>query len=50
MNRKPTLGIQADAGLFLQQLAIQRGAVNREPWRTWHEALLVRDRDPSSFA
>lgn len=45
MNRKPILGIQADAGLFLQQLATQSGASKGEKWRTWHESLQVRDRE-----
>lgn len=44
MNRKPTLGIQADAGLFLQQLAAQSGASKGEKWRAWQESLLARDR------
>ena len=44
LNRKPTLGIQADAGLFLQKLAAQVAVNHNARWQTWHAALLARDQ------
>ncbi|MFN8489607.1 MAG: thiamine pyrophosphate-binding protein [Caldilineaceae bacterium] len=44
LNRKPTLGIQADAGRFLQMLAAQGQVCQNARWQTWHEALLARDQ------
>jgi len=41
LNRKPTLGILADPGHFLRQLA---GQVNRrDRWQDWHTQLQARD-------
>lgn len=41
LNRKPTLGIQADAALFLRALAAAR--VSHNQWAAWQETLSQRD-------
>jgi len=42
-NRKPDIGLLADAGLFLRELAGTFGAGTPERWRDWHLALEARD-------
>ncbi len=42
-NRKPDIGILADAGLFLRALADTVSAGTHERWRDWHVALEARD-------
>lgn len=44
MNRRPTLGIQADAGAFLRQLAVQCSDATPEKWQAWRTALSARDQ------
>lgn len=44
-NRKPTIGIQADAGAALRQLANQLSAETKNRWKSWHESLLARDAE-----
>ena len=44
-NRKPTIGIQADAGAFLRQLATVLPAESSRVWQGWHESLLARDAE-----
>jgi acetolactate synthase-1/2/3 large subunit len=41
LNRKPTLGVQADAGLFLEALAEEIGGHGQ--WGEWLDALRERD-------
>jgi thiamine pyrophosphate-dependent acetolactate synthase large subunit-like protein len=43
LNRKPELGIQADAGLFLTALAGEVGSERRKRWADW--TLTLRERD-----
>jgi thiamine pyrophosphate-dependent acetolactate synthase large subunit-like protein len=42
-NRKPDIGILADAGLFLRELADTVSAGTHERWRDWRLALEARD-------
>ena len=42
-NRKPTLGIQVDAGLFLRTLPSHLAEADRNRWQNWHKLLLGRD-------
>ena len=44
-NRKPDVGILADAGLFLRALADTVVAGTRERWRDWHVVLESRDAE-----
>ena len=44
-NRKPDIGILADAGLFLRALADTLQADTHERWRDWHLALEARDAE-----
>jgi acetolactate synthase-1/2/3 large subunit len=44
-NRKPDVGILADAGLFLRALADSVAAGTHERWRDWHVALESRDAE-----
>ena len=44
-NRKPDVGILADAGLFLRALADTVKAGTHERWREWHLALEARDAE-----
>lgn len=42
-NRKPTLGIQADASMILRRLADHISDANRAQWQSWHQSLIQRD-------
>lgn len=44
-NRKPTIGIQADAGATLRQLAVLLPDETQNRWKGWHESLLARDAE-----
>jgi acetolactate synthase-1/2/3 large subunit len=44
-NRKPDIGLLADAGLFLEALAGGVTAGTHERWREWHVALEQRDAE-----
>jgi acetolactate synthase-1/2/3 large subunit len=44
-NRKPDIGILADAGLFLRGLADVVQTDTHERWRDWHLALEARDAE-----
>ena len=44
-NRKPDVGILADAGLFLRELADTVPTGAHERWRDWHLALESRDAE-----
>jgi acetolactate synthase-1/2/3 large subunit len=44
-NRKPDIGILADAGLFLRALADAVSAGTHERWRDWHLTLETRDAE-----
>lgn len=47
-NRRPTIGVQCDAGGFLRELV---PALQKEPkptWRKWHESLSKRDVERNS--
>ena len=44
-NRKPDVGILADAGLFLRELADIVPTATHERWRDWHLALESRDAE-----
>ena len=44
-NRKPDVGILADAGLFLRGLADAVSAGTHERWRDWHLTLETRDAE-----
>ena len=44
-NRRPDIGVLADAGLFLRALAGTLDANTHERWRDWHLALEARDAE-----
>jgi acetolactate synthase-1/2/3 large subunit len=44
-NRRPDIGLLADAGLFLQALAHEFDPETRNRWADWHGALLARDTE-----
>jgi acetolactate synthase-1/2/3 large subunit len=44
-NRKPDVGVLADAGLFLRALADTVEAGTQDRWRDWHLALESRDAE-----
>ena len=44
-NRKPDIGVLADAGLFLRALADSVATGTHERWRDWHIALESRDAE-----
>jgi len=44
LNRRPTIAIQADARLFLQQLAARGDGTHAARWQAWQTTLRARDQ------
>ena len=44
-NRRPDIGVLADAGLFLRRLADELGTSGEGRWDEWREALRARDAE-----